>query len=93
MALGERPKNASSKVSRLTPVKRFTPLRQLCESSEYRTKTASQVRVTQVYAGMLRRAPDTSGYNYWTNKDATSSTGLLQLIKTIRTGSSYANRF
>ena len=41
----------------------------------------------------VRRAPDTSGYNYWTNKDATSSTGLLQLIKTIRTGSSYANRF
>ena len=73
--------------------KRGWVMRQMCESSEYRTKTAAEVAVTQVYAGMLRRAPDPSGYSYWANKVRTSESGLRQLIQSIRTGTSYANRF
>ena len=73
--------------------KRGWVMRQMCESAEYRRKTASQVRVIQVYAAMLRRAPDPSGYAYWTGKDAGSPTGLQQLIKSIRTGAGYAARY
>ena len=68
-------------------------MRQMCESDEYRRKTASQVRVIQVYMAMLRRAPDSSGYTYWSTKDGASPTGLQQLIKSIRTGAGYAARF
>ena len=73
--------------------KRGWIMRQLCESDEYRRKTASQVRVIQVYMALLRRAPDASGYSYWTGKDAASASGLQQLIKSIRTGSGYAARY
>jgi hypothetical protein len=73
--------------------KRGWVMRQMCESTEYQRKTASQVRVIQVYAALLRRAPDPSGYAYWSSKDDASSTGLQQLIKSIRTGSSYAARY
>jgi hypothetical protein len=76
-----------------TGSKRGWVMRQMCESSEYRRKTASQVRVIQVYTAMLRRAPDPSGYPYWTSKDATSASGLQQLIRSIRTGASYAARY
>lgn len=73
--------------------KRGWVMRQMCESDEYRRKTASQVRVIQVYMAMLRRAPDSSGYAYWSTKDGASPTGLQQLIKSIRTGAGYAARF
>jgi hypothetical protein len=73
--------------------KRGWVMRQMCESSEYRRTTASQVRVIEVYTGMLRRTPDPSGYSYWTSKDASSASGLQQLIRSIRTGASYAARF
>lgn len=68
-------------------------MRQMCESSEYKRKTAAQVRVIQVYAAMLKRAPDPSGYSYWSSRDAASTTGLQQLIKSIRTGAAYASRY
>ena len=67
-------------------------MRQLCESSEYQRKTRSQVRVIAVYLGMLGRVPDSSGYNYWTLKDASSGTGLQAMIKQIRSSASYAGR-
>ncbi|MFN8017602.1 MAG: DUF4214 domain-containing protein [Acidimicrobiales bacterium] len=73
--------------------KRGWVMRQMCESSEYQRKTASQVRVIQVYMALLQRAPDASGYAYWSSKDAASSTGLQQLIKSIRTGTGYAARY
>lgn len=73
--------------------KRGWVMRQMCESSEYRRKTASQVRVIQVYTAMLRRAPDPSGYSYWAAKDAASTAGLQQLIKSVRTGAGYAARY
>ena len=68
-------------------------MRQMCESTEYQRKTRSQVRVIQVYTAMLKRSPDSSGYAYWANKDAGIDTGLQQLIKSLRTGSTYAARF
>jgi murein DD-endopeptidase MepM/ murein hydrolase activator NlpD len=64
-----------------------------CESNEYRTKTLHQMRVISIYTAMLHRSPDSSGYSYWSGKDASSATGLQQLIKSIRTGTSYAARF
>lgn len=73
--------------------KRGWVMRQMCESDEYRRKTASQVRVIQVYMAMLQRAPDSSGYTYWSTRDGASPTGLQQLIKSIRTGAGYAARF
>ncbi|WP_426570690.1 DUF4214 domain-containing protein [Aquihabitans sp. McL0605] len=68
-------------------------MRQMCESTEYKRKTDSQVRVIQVYTAMLNRAPDSSGYDYWAHKDAGIDTGLQQLIKSLRTGTTYASRF
>ena len=68
-------------------------MRQMCESSEYKNKTAAEVAVTQVYAAMLRRAPDPSGYSYWSKKVRDSESGLRQLIQSVRTGGSYAARF
>ncbi|MCB1030482.1 MAG: DUF4214 domain-containing protein [Acidimicrobiales bacterium] len=68
-------------------------MRQLCESPEYIRKTASQVRVIQVYVAMLNRSPDASGYEFWSGRDSDSETGLQQLISAIRGGSSYASRF
>jgi hypothetical protein len=73
--------------------KRGWVMRQFSESAEYKRKTASQVRVIQIYAAMLKRAPDSSGYAYWAKRDADSPTGLQALIKSVRTGVSYANRF
>ena len=73
--------------------KRGWVMRQFCESNEYKTQTAHQVRVIQVYTAMVKRSPDASGYAYWSKKDADSDTGLQQLIKSLRTGTSYANRF
>lgn len=64
--------------------KRGWVMRQMCESDEYRRKTASQVRVIQVYIAMLRRAPDSSGYTYWSTKDGASPTGLQQLTLELR---------
>lgn len=73
--------------------KRGWVMRQLCESSEFQGKSRSRVRVTAVYLAMLRRAPDRSGYAYWSAKVAASSTGLQALIASIRTGTAYAQRF
>ena len=73
--------------------KRGWVMTQLCESNEYRQKTLHQMRVISIYTAMLHRAPDPSGYSYWAGKDAASSTGLQALIKSIRTGTTYADRF
>jgi hypothetical protein len=73
--------------------KRGWVMRQLCESSEFQRRTDAQVKVIQVYVAMLKRSPDSSGYTYWTNKIKAGSAGLTQLIHSVRTGTSYANRF
>jgi murein DD-endopeptidase MepM/ murein hydrolase activator NlpD len=72
-------------------MKRGTLMRSFCESSEYKRKTASQVRVLQVHAGMLKRMPSASEYQRWTDWDAAlGDKGLIDLIKVLRTSSEYA---
>ena len=74
--------------------KRGWVMRQMCESSEYKRKTASQVRVIQVHAAMLRQAPSAAEYKRWSDWDAAlPDSGLQDLIATIRTGDAYASRF
>ena len=74
-------------------MKRGAVMIEFCESDEYRTKTKHEMRVIAIYMAMLHRAPDPSGYSYWAKKDAASTTGLQALIKSIRTGTAYADRF
>ncbi|HUR20443.1 MAG TPA: DUF4214 domain-containing protein [Vicinamibacterales bacterium] len=49
------------------------------ESPEYKAVIDSEVYVTMTYAGMLRRAPDQGGFDFWANQlDATkSASGLI----------------
>ncbi|MEZ5203107.1 MAG: DUF4214 domain-containing protein [Acidimicrobiales bacterium] len=74
-------------------MKRGTLMRQFCESSEYRRTTASRVRVIQVYAAMLRQAPDAASYATWTDLDASSANGLTVCIAYTRVDPRYAARF
>ena len=74
--------------------KRGWVMRQMCESSEYKRKTASQVRVIQVHAAMVRAAPSASEYKRWADWDAAlPDSGLQDLIGSLRTGDAYASRF
>jgi hypothetical protein len=68
-------------------------MRQMCESSEYKRKTASKVRVIQVHAAMLKHMPSADEYKRWTDWDAATTTGLQDLIKYLRTGDAYRARF
>jgi hypothetical protein len=38
------------------------------ESAENVSLTQSQIRVISFYYGMLRRAPDQTGYDFWVNE-------------------------
>jgi hypothetical protein len=73
--------------------KRGWVMRQFCESNEYRRTTASQVRVIQVFTAMARRAPTADEYKRWTDWDEALTTGLQDLIESLRTGDEYASRF
>jgi hypothetical protein len=46
------------------------------ESAEYRATSFNMVYVTMTYAGMLRRAPDQGGFDFWVNYLATGNSGL-----------------
>jgi len=52
------------------------------ESPEFRSVVRNEVFVAMIYAGMLRRAPDTSGFMFWVGQlDAgNSSAGLTQAV-------------
>jgi murein DD-endopeptidase MepM/ murein hydrolase activator NlpD len=73
--------------------KRGWVMRQLCESPEYQRKTESQVRVIQVHAAMIKASPSAAEYKRWSDWDAATSTGLRDLIKYLRTGDAYTDRF
>jgi hypothetical protein len=73
--------------------KRGWVMRQFCESSEYQRKTASQVRVIQVFHAMGRRAPRQDEYVWWWAADAREPDGLRALVRHFRTGTEYASRF
>jgi murein DD-endopeptidase MepM/ murein hydrolase activator NlpD len=73
--------------------KRGWLMRQLCESSEYRRKTNSAVRVIQVHAAMVRASPSADEYKRWSDWDAALPSGLQDLIETLRTGPAYTSRY
>lgn len=73
--------------------KRGWLMRQFCESSEYKRKTASQVRVLQVHAAMLKRTPSDDEYKRWSDWDAAlPDKGLTDLITVLRTSDEYRAR-
>ncbi len=62
------------------------------ESQEYKNKIANSVYVTMAYVGMLRRAPDQEGFNYWLGL-MNSEQSELSLIEGFLYSEEYANRF
>lgn len=62
------------------------------ESVEYQQIQANPVYVTMVYIGLLRRAPDQSGYDYWVARMNQGNSGQ-ELINQFLTSAEYANRF
>jgi hypothetical protein len=62
------------------------------ESAEYRALSASEVYVTMIYVGMLRRAPEPGGFSYWVNYLDTGNSGLA-LINGFFASPEYHNRF
>jgi uncharacterized protein YkwD len=62
------------------------------ESAEYKSRTQSQVNVTMVYVGMLRRSPDKGGYDYWVGQ-LNAGVSLTALIDGLFHSAEYAARF
>lgn len=62
------------------------------ESAEYRGIIGNEIYVTMMYIGMLRRAPETSGFDFWVNYLDTGNSGLA-LINGFLTAPEYRSRF
>jgi len=62
------------------------------ESVEYLANSASEIYVTMTYIGLLRRAPDQAGYDYWVGVLDGGNSGL-GLIDGFLASPEYANRF
>lgn len=62
------------------------------ESDEYRLATSSEVFVTMMYVGMLRRAADSAGFNFWVNYKDAGNPGLA-LIDLFLGSAEYRARF
>lgn len=62
------------------------------ESPENVERTAAQVRVTSLYLGLLRRAPDPSGYAFWVGQ-VESGLSAQNLIAGMLSSDEYAQRF
>jgi hypothetical protein len=62
------------------------------ESAEYRETSDSQVYVTMMYIGMLRRAPDAGGFSYWVQYRDAGNSGLA-LIDGFLASPEYHGRF
>lgn len=62
------------------------------ESAEYAQLKANPVYVSMVYIGLLRRAPDQSGFDYWTARMDQGNSGQ-ELIGQFLASTEYANRF
>lgn len=65
-------------------VTRGVMLSNFTESDEYKAKTSAEVFVISIYVGMLRRAPDQGGYDFWRNsiRAGTSGDGLINAFLT-----------
>jgi hypothetical protein len=62
------------------------------ESPEYRQSSESEVYVTMMYIGMLRRAPDPGGFAYWVGYRDAGNPGLA-LIDGFLASQEYRGRF
>jgi ELWxxDGT repeat protein len=62
------------------------------ESPEYRGLIAHEVYVTMLYTGMLRRAPDDSGFAYWVGYLDAGNPGLA-IIQLFLDAAEYRKRF
>ncbi len=62
------------------------------ESAEYQSLSYSKVYVTMMYVGMLRRSPDTGGFNFWVNYLNTGNSGQA-LINGFLGAAEYHTRF
>ena len=62
------------------------------ESTEYRNSIFNEVFVTQIYVGMLRRAPDVGGFNFWVSALDNGTSGL-NLIQSFLGSPEYRQRF
>jgi hypothetical protein len=62
------------------------------ESPEYRGTSNNMVYVTMMYVGMLRRAPEQGGFDFWVNYLATGNSGL-NLINGFLGAPEYRARF
>ena len=66
------------------------------ESEEYRQMMNSEVFVTMIYMGMLRRGPEEDGFNFWVNAmdlNVGNPAIELDLINGFLSSPEYANRF
>jgi hypothetical protein len=62
------------------------------ESTEYQLNTSSNVFVIMMYEGMLRRAAEQAGYDYWVSY-VNSGKDALDLTRGFLNSSEYRNRF
>ena len=62
------------------------------ESAEYRAPIANEVYVTMAYTGMLRRAPDQGGFDFWVNHLDTGNSPA-SLIDGFYNAPEYRSRF
>ena len=62
------------------------------ESEEYRGVIASEIYVTMMYVGMLRREPEAAGFAFWVNYLDGGNSGLA-LIDGFLGAQEYRNRF
>jgi hypothetical protein len=67
-------------------------MRNFSESSEYQSTSFNKVYVTMMYVGMLRRAPDQGGFDFWVGYMGGGNSGL-SLINGFLTSPEYHNRF
>jgi glucose/arabinose dehydrogenase len=65
---------------------------QFSQSTEYQARSRNWVYVTQIYVGMLRRAPDQAGFDFWVAHLDAGNSGL-SLIQSLFTSSEYHDRF
>lgn len=62
------------------------------ESAEYRAEIGSEIYVTMMYLGMLRRSPDAAGFAYWVGYLDDGNAGLA-LISGFLGATEYRQRF
>jgi hypothetical protein len=67
-------------------------MRNFSESAEYQAASVSLVYVTMMYVGMLRRAPDQGGFNFWVGYMNAGNPGL-SLINGFLNSPEYHGRF